>query len=144
MANEDVTNEVAGAYVAATAPGGYAAHKGALMLHGYLEAPNLEGPASDTDVRRLYIEDSFRIYYEFTRGDIIHHIAGGIEPWGAMGIVWIKREAPMKRVELDYAFVLAESDFDFSMGGPRPPHSGPRPPHSGPRPPHSGPRPPFT
>jgi len=150
------TNPVAGAYVAATT-GGYAAHKGALMLVGYLEVPQpaveLAEGAKPTPEQlvllnaqraRLYIEDSFRIYYEFARRDLLHQIPGGAEPAQPMDVVWIRREAPMQRVEHDYAFVLAETDFDYSMGGPRPPHSGPRPPHSGPRPPHSGPRPPFN
>lgn len=116
-------------------------HHGALLLRGYLEVPPLRKGAvrQGSDVRRLYVEDSFRIWLEFTSNDILHHIPGtGEDPCCLMGAVWIKREAPIRKVETGFAYVIAEAMMldDDPAGGPRPPYSGPRPPYSGPRPPY--------
>lgn len=139
MVNENKQNEVAGNVAAALALQG-SEHRGALALRGYLDV------VETTNIRRLYIEDSFRVYLEFEREDILHHIPGRPDAWSPMGTVWIKRETPIRKVETGYAYAVVEA---MSMqadpaGGPTPPWRGPTPPWHGPTPPWHGPTPPFT
>ena len=144
MANENTQNAVAASVASALAvleEGLSSEHRGALALRGYLRVVG-EG---STD-RRLYIEDSFRVYLEFDATDILHHIPGVPDAWNPMGTVWIKRETPIRLVQAGYAYAVVEamSMHDDPAGGPTPPWRGPTPPWRGPTPPWSGPTPPFT
>ena len=140
MANQNIPNEVA-QNVAAALDAQTAKHRGALALRGYLWIA-----AEGGTERRLYIEDSFRVYLEFNATDILHHIPGVPDAWSPMGTVWIKRETPIKLVQEGYAYAVVEamSIQDDPAGGPTPPWRGPTPPWRGPTPPWSGPTPPFT
>lgn len=123
MSDEDVANAVA-------QPVPHQ-HEGALALRGYLQIPDQEGPDQDEDPARLYVEDTFRVWLEFTRGDVLYHIHGTDDPCCPMGTTWIKREAPVRKVEAGYAYAIVEAMtiHDDPAGGPTPPYRGPTPPY---------------
>lgn len=116
------------------------AHKGAIMCRGYLVIDQSGTAPANADPARLYIENSFRVWLRFTRADMLHHIPGGADPCCPMGIVWIKREAAIRKVEAGFAYDIAEPlmmmmQDPASAAGPNPPWHGPNPPWHGPNPP---------
>lgn len=93
--------------------------RGAIMLRGYLADKVPETP------RRLYSDNTFRCWYEFSNDALLHRIPGGTDPCCPMDAVWIRREAPITKSITGYAYVVAQSQElleDDPAGGPRPPH----------------------
>jgi hypothetical protein len=80
-------------------------HRGAIKVRGYLHVEDREG---SEDFARIYLESSFRVWLRCSRADILYHLPGGTDPCCPMGIVWIKREAPIRKVEAGYAYAIVE------------------------------------
>lgn len=96
-------------------------YHGAMKLMGYLTAAN----GNECADYRLYIDDSFRCYYEFKTDALLHLVKGGSDPCCPMDAVWIRREAPLTKCTTGYAAAVAASHDmlgDDLGGGPRPPH----------------------
>lgn len=97
--------------------------RGAVVLRGFLHA---EGrPTTGPDARpgeitvssdarvRLYADETFRTWYEFNGGDILHHVRGaGSDLYYAMDLVWVKREATVTKSRRDHACLFAKADED--------------------------------
>lgn len=95
-------------------------HLGAVVLRGFLDAAPTT-TATDDDIVRLYTNETFRTWYDIRRGDILHHINSGTDPYYAGGVVWLKREAPVTRCMTGSAYVFTETEAaaDDPAGGPR-------------------------
>jgi len=111
MADEDkqspIAKEVVEGLLRPDVPNGPQPHRGAIMLRGYLA--NNEGEYN----RRLFVEDTFRVWFEFNAADILHHIpGGGTDPCCTMGVVWLKRESVVRKVTVGYAYVVADVGGD--------------------------------
>ena len=104
-------------------------HRGAMQLRGYLEKPQ---KPDDSNVRRLFTDDSFTRWIAFDNNDLLHHIPGGTDPCCPMGAIWIKREAIVTVCAVGLAHIIAAA---AAGGGPTPPWRGPTPPWGGPTPP---------
>jgi hypothetical protein len=99
-------------------------HLGAVVLRGFLHAAPTGSGATDDDIVRLYTDETFRTWYEIRRGEILHHIETGTDPFYAGGVVWLRREAPVTRCMAGRAFIFTETEAaaDDPAGGPRYPH----------------------
>jgi hypothetical protein len=107
-------------------------HRGAIKVRGYLQVDDRDSPGAPDDTARIYIESSFRVWLRCKREDILYHIPGGTDPCCPMGIVWIKREAPIRKVEAGYAYAIVEPLMmaqDDPAAAALPQWHGPGPPY---------------
>lgn len=95
-------------------------HLGAVVLRGFLDAAPTSN-ASDGDIVKLYTDETFRTWYDIKRGDILHHINTGTDPFYAGGVVWLRREAAVTRCTAGKAYVFTETEAaaEDPAGGPR-------------------------
>lgn len=67
--------------------------------------------AAEPGVRRLYVDDTFRTWLAIAEDDICGHISSTSSD-DARGMIWVRRDAPIKHVRSDSAHAFYEGIQD--------------------------------
>lgn len=99
---------------------------GAVVLRGFLRDTNPKDTADETTPVRIYMDETFLIYYEFPRSAVLYTVSGsGNHLFYAKDIVWVRRDAPVTKCRRAHAWLFAENDevemADDPAAGPRKP-----------------------